>query len=316
VRELPEVKAAAAAHTVPYTANRSVSNYESGGRSVQYELDEVTDGFADVMRLSLVRGRWFSREDDGAGYHPVVINQNMARCLFGSEDPIGKTLSSDVLDVQKPQKRVIGVVTAFRKSGEYSGPGNFAFFRANLDDPDTRPPANILIRLRPGTGREFEERLMAKLQGTVREWSFTVQPLVEMREFFLRAFLAPAIAAGLVAAFLMIMVGLGLTGVLWQNVTQRTKEIGVRRAKGATERDILVQIMGELCVITSLGVALGALIAVQVPLLGLLTSVSGKVYGMSFAISLVALYALTLLCGLYPSHLASRIQPAEALRYE
>ena len=69
--------------------------------------------------------------------------------------------------------------------------------------------------------------------------------------------LGPLIAAGVIAGFLLLMVAMGLTGVLWQTVTQRTREIGLRRAKGATAGDIRTQILGELVVMTSIAVLAG-----------------------------------------------------------
>src|SRR5262249_38996297 len=67
----------------------------------------------------------------------------------------------------------------------------------------------------------------------------------------LQQYLYPAIAFGVVAGFLLLMVALGLTGVVWQNVTQRVREVGLRRAKGARIEDIHRQILGELAVMTS-----------------------------------------------------------------
>ena len=125
------------------------------------------------------------------------------------------------------------------------GLGNYVFQRHNLNDPKSGPPNNILIRVQAGTTSAFEEKLMSNLQSVAKNWSFEIDPLSDMREG-LTIYLAPIIAAGLVSAFLMIMVALGLTGVLWQNVTQRTKEIGLRRAKGATAGNIYMQILGEL----------------------------------------------------------------------
>jgi putative ABC transport system permease protein len=154
------------------------------------------------------------------------------------------------------------------------------------------------------------------LKAVAKDWAFQVQPLVELRESALQQLLVPVGIAGLVAAFLMIMVALGLTGVLWQNVTQRTKEIGLRRAKGATRQRIYRQILGELFIITSFGLFVGVLVVVQFPLLDLIGFISAKVYVVSIIVSLVMIYLLTLVCGLYPSWLATKVQPAEALHHE
>ena len=114
----------------------------------------------------------------------------------------------------------------------------------------------------------------------------------------------------------MIMVALGLTGVLWQNVTQRTKEIGLRRAKGATARRIHRQILAELLIIATAALVAGVAVVAQFPLLDLIGVISVEVYTISIVISLAVIYALTIVCGLYPSWMATKVQPAEALHYE
>jgi putative ABC transport system permease protein len=106
-----------------------------------------------------------------------------------------------------------------------------------------------------------------------------------------------------------------LVGVLWQNVTQRTREIGLRRAKGATQQHVHAQILGELFVLASIGVFLGFIVVVQFPLLDLI-GIEARVFAFGLGVSLVLIYALTLTAGLYPSWLATKVQPAEALHYE
>jgi putative ABC transport system permease protein len=178
------------------------------------------------------------------------------------------------------------------------------------------PPRSLLIKVRPGTTAALEEKLLARLQAEAKDWSFNIKPLVEMRASVFQEFLAPMAAFGLVAGFLLIMVGLGLTGVLWLNVTQRTKEIGLRRAKGATRQRIYKQILGELFIVTTIGLLVGVLVVVQFPLLGIMGFASPEVYTASIIISLGLIYLLTTVCGLYPSLLATRIHPSEALHYE
>ena len=104
--------------------------------------------------------------------------------------------------------------------------------------------------------------------------------------------------------------------MLWQAVTQRTREIGVRRAKGATRGDIAAQVLGEIGIMTTLALIPAVILALQVPLLGPFYWVEWHVYAVALAISLAAIYVLAVLCGWYPARLASAVQPADALRYE
>ena len=150
-------------------------------------------------------------------------------------------------------------------------------------------------------------------------WSFEVEPLDAMRVDKLRQYTIPLMVVGTIAGFLLLMVGLGLTGVVWQSVTQRIREFGLRRAKGATIRDVRVQVLTEMMIMTSLALIVGVALIAQLPLLPLpseMRVIPAPVFIGSIVVSAIAIYGLTLLCGWQPSRLATRIQPAEALHYE
>ncbi len=314
LQDFPEIESACGALSTPYGLGSRQSVNEFKGRRVEMEVNEVTDTFLQTLNLQLLAGRWFDQTDDASNWKPVVINQRLSRELFGHDDPIGRPF--EPWSSQEEEVRVIGVISDFRRDGEFAGPGNYLFERKRLDDPRNRPPGNLLIKVRPGANAAFEERLAARLEAVAREWSFEIQPLTHKREVAMKLRLVPVILLGLIAAFLMIMVGLGLVGVLWQNVTQRTKEIGLRRAKGATAAAIHKQILGETLVLTSLGVVLGVILVVQFPLLDLISTVSVKVYAQGVVLALLVLYGLTLAASLYPSWLATKVRPAQALHYE
>ena len=318
VQELEEVEAVTGIGHAPYSGSSWGGGVKINGREIQIGVNRAADNFKDVMGLQVVSGRWFSAEDDGANFDPIVITQRLAREAFGDENPIGRRLGDPPKPGSAPspgeekERRVVGVVSEFRQHGEFAALENFQFYRFSYD----RAPSHLLIKVRPGTPAAFEEKLSKKLRGVNKTWSYEIEPLPNMRETSFKLYLAPIVAAALVAGFLMIMVALGLTGVLWQNVTQRTKEIGLRRAKGASANKIHLQILGELLVITTFGLLLGLALVAQLPLLDFLYFISGKVYVLSILLSCALIYLLTLLCGLYPSWLATKVQPAEALHYE
>jgi putative ABC transport system permease protein len=318
LQDFPEVEAAAGAFSAPYGSVFGISDRHSlnvyNGKQLEMYVNEVTDGFREVMSLQLVQGRWFEQSDNAMNWQPVIINQRLSRELFGRDDPIDKKFVPWSVDGE--EYRVVGVITDFRKNGEYSGADNYLLVRRRLDNPRERPPSNLLIKVRPNPPVDFEARLTSKLQSVAREWSFEVKSLRQMRETSLQLYLVPIMAGGCIVIFLMLMVGLGLEGVLWQNVTQRKMEIGLRRAKGATSAAIYKQILGELAVLTSFGLALGVIVILQIPLLDLIGFISAKVYFSGFFISLVLIYLLTTIAGLYPGWLATKVQPAEALHYE
>ena len=313
VSDMPEVEGVAAAFTAPFTFSHSRSSVPLNGREVEYEVQEVTDEFARVMQLEVTRGRWFSPEDDAASVPSVVVNERFAEAFFGGEDPVGRLLGEDDPD---GRMRVVGVVSEYRQDGELSGPAYTLFRRASLVAPGGTAPRNLLVKVRPGTAADFEVRMLETLQALERDWTLEAQPVAELHDSWIQAALGPLLVAALIAGFLMLMVGLGLTGVLWQNITQRTREIGLRRVQGATAADIYVQFLGELTLVTTFALAIGVLVVVQIPIVGLTETVGLHVYAWAIGLSAAFIYLLTTACGLYPSRFATRIEPVRALRYE
>ena len=208
---------------------------------------------------------------------------------------------------------MVGVIGAYRQEGEFDPPG----LRARPHRPDNPQESfrgDLLVRVLPGSTAELEERLLKTAQAVAPGWSMRLEPLETARQRNSRMYLAPVLIVGLVTAFLAVMVALGLTGVLWLGVTRRTREIGLRRAKGASAADIRFQVLGEILVLATLALLPGVVLALQLPLVGALP-VRGAVFAASLAISVAGIYSgrpLRLLPG-SPRHPR---QPAEALHYE
>jgi putative ABC transport system permease protein len=331
-QSLAPVEAASGALIVPYSLGGYNGSWQVNGRRIKTEFNEVTVGFYESMGLHLLQGRWFQKGDEALQWQPVVVNAAMAREVFGDADPIGKRFGDPPKEGTEPERRVIGVVSEFRCDGELSGPGNYMFrlkrvglgqaapgTEAKPDLPGAssdRPPRNLVVKVRPGTPVEFEEQLAKRLQAVAPAWSFVVKPLSQMRESSFRLRLTPLIAGGIVALFLMVMVGLGLIGVLWQNLLQRTREMGLRRAAGASRSNVHAQVLLEQMILTSFGVLLGVVLVAQIPLLDLISFIRPGIFTGGIVLSMLSIYLLAALCALYPSAMASRVQPAEALRYE
>jgi len=293
----------------PFANSWCRNGFDQNGRHHDVDEGRLSDEAAEILRLELVAGRWFEPADDALDWDSVVITEDLRRAVFGKEDPLGKAIGAESRD----NMRVVGVVAGYRKGGEFGPAGNFLIKRMRSTDLSSD---TFLIRVRPGTPARFEEKVLTQLRSRARGWTIEAEPLARDRAFFFRARLIMIGIAGIVAAFLLLMVGLGLMGVLWQNVTQRTRELGLRRAVGATAAAIRWQVLGELLVLTTIAVALGTVVVVQVPLFELVSDMSTRVYAGTLAASLAVLYSLVILCGLYPSWLATRVQPAQALHYE
>jgi putative ABC transport system permease protein len=313
----PGVVSTAIVTPSPVSQSNETRGYDRQGRYVFYAAASASDDAAAVLGLRVTRGRFFSREDDAATWEPVVVNEHLAGELFGSADPVGQNISGDRDPRGEPEveRRVVGVIAAYRQEGEFDPPGSYVFVRHRPEDPREIFRGDLLLRVAPGSTADLEERLLKTAQAIAPSWSLRLEPLETARRRNARIYLAPVLVVGLVAAFLALMVALGLTGVLWLGVTRRTREIGLRRAKGASAGDIAFQVLGEILVLTTLALLPGVLLALQLPLVGALP-VRGAVFAASLAFSIAGIYLLAVLCGWYPARLATRVQPAEALHYE
>jgi putative ABC transport system permease protein len=327
-RELPQIEIVAASFTGPYANSTWGSGMDfTDGRHFEYRYNAVTDDFMRVLSMPLIAGRGFTREDDGASADPVLLNASLAREMFGDpSSAIGKVLPEkvDPKDERQPNdpprlpKRVVGVFEDFRQHGEYSVAWPVLFDRMRTDGDIGGVPDRLLIRVRPGTTATFEPVLVRRLQREAPDWSFEVATLDHLREKKLSDYTAPLSLLAIVSGFLLLMVALGLTGVVWQSVIQRLREFGLRRAAGAAGASVRRQVLAEMAVMTTFALTAGALLLAQVPFLPVPRELafSPAVYVGAVAISAGAIYCLTLACGWYPSRLATRIPPAEALRYE
>ena len=125
-------------------------------------------------------------------------------------------------------------------------------------------------------------------------------------------------STALISSLLMLMVALGLSGILWQAVRRRTREIGVRRAVGAAGGNVYALFLGELAVLATAAVALGCVPILHFDLLSLVLRswIPIHIAMGGLAAAALVLYLLVLLCGLYPSWLAARVKPAEALHHD
>jgi putative ABC transport system permease protein len=310
-QSLQHVEAAAGTLIAPYEIGGSFGMLEYQNRPARMSVLEVTDGFASVARLHLVAGRFFGRADDGASVPPVVINERLARVLFEDADPVGKVIGRGDRSV-----RVIGVVDELRQFGELLSGGNVLFERVSFASADERPPRRLMLRMEPGTPASYQPELLRRLAPVAPGWSLSVEPLAAMRHSQLRLQVAPLVVGAVVAVFLLLMVALGLLGVLWQNVTRRTRELGLRRAAGASREAVHRQVLLELVLVTSLAVAPALVLVLQLPLLSLFDGIEPSLVIAAAVAAMLVVFALTTACGLYPSRVATRLAPADALRWE
>jgi putative ABC transport system permease protein len=288
-----------------------------GSRSVHANMAEAGDQFWSTLGMTLEAGRWPSQQDAGDAALAAVVNRRMAEELFPGRSPLGQLIQAESRDPRNATRfRIVGVVDDFRSMGEFMSPRPFMLFRY-ADLPGAKMQMTILVKTQPGTPRAFELDLLRQLKQVRNDWSYTINPLAELRASQLGIQLVPLKVLAVIAFFLLAMVGFGLFGVLWQNTTRRIPEIGLRRAMGATAGSIARQIVTEQLLLSSVAMAGGLALLAQLPLTGALgDALNWQVFGGAAALSMGVIYLLSLLCALYPGWRASRLHPAAALHHE
>ena len=319
LRSLPGVQGVAVSTSnTPFSFNDSKMSVDEAvakgkvGRSIDdVNVFNVGPELRDVMGLRLTAGRWFDQRDATPGVHgPIVIDEHLREIFFPAPaSAVGQLLSFD-----KKQWRVVGVVQAYRADGELQTPMPAVMQPVFAADTAFLPDA-LLMRVAPGSGATLEKRLTDEIRRIGPTWSATVRTLPEMHASQVKTLLTKPVLLSIMSIFLLLNVALGLFGVLWLTISQRRAELGVRRALGAPAGAISRLIVGETLALTTFGLGLGLLIAVQFPLLGAF-EVKAEVYLVAMVLAAVGLYLLAAVCALYPSRLAAGIRPAVALREE
>lgn len=321
VGALPGVETVAlSSFNTPFTFSTMNGGFHAGDKVVHdanhYDAD---DKYAEAMGLHLREGRWFKPVDNASVRRPAVITQDMRETLFGNGPAVGKTFAwgddNSSRSEVKDEFQVIGVVDAVRTDNEFGSATPSVWKRLLPYDTTRWEGATVLVRVRAGEGGELQEKIARTVAGVTRQWTTEVRTMESDRLNKRRYTLTPVVGLALVGGFLIINVALGLFGVLWYNISQRRAEIGLRRALGASGAAISRQFLAEMAMVTTLGVALGGLLAVQFPLLGAF-SLSPTLYFAAIAAAALLVYFITALCAFYPSRLAAGIHPAVALREE
>jgi len=306
----PEVLEITEAYSIPFNSVdvKIVLELEDRDHSVNMMLGD--DNYANVLGVEIIEGRWFNESDNVSNREPIVINRKLKEELFPGESAAGK-----ILHLREEENIVVGVIDQIKKRGELNDFGQLLFHRLNPQSSDGWMGENILMKMKPGTDMEFEEKLMRRLSMISNNFTMEMRLMEAMRKRSFDKYSSVVIIFALISLFLVINVSLGLFGVLWYNINFRRSEIGIRRAFGSTPKNIYTQIVGETLTLSTFSLILGSFFVLQLKILiaGFLRT---DIFITAYLISVLMVYGLTAACAFYPSKLAAEIEPAEALHDE
>jgi putative ABC transport system permease protein len=274
----------------------------------------VTPGYFRTLGLPIRAGRDFTADDLARSGHHVVISEGLARVLFGADDPIGRRLT-DSADAAAPDwHEIVGVVGDVRHSSLTEPPAPRVY---DLLGEHWARTLYLVARTHGDavTLAPIVRREVAAIDRTVPVFEVrTLEDLVGAASAARRA--ATIFASGL-AAVSLLLAAIGVYGVLASSVAARAREIGVRRALGASAGGIVALVAREVIVMSAAGIAAGLAIAAVSA-----RAMQTQLYGMAASDLRVAagvaalLMAIAALAGVVPSRRAVRIDPAVTLRTE
>jgi predicted permease len=314
VRAIPGVEGAAISDALPLGRNRT---WGVRAKGVTYERGQapsafvrvISDGYASAMGIPIRAGRDIAASDTAASEPVIVINETMARTMWPGQDPVGKF----VLGACARERRVVGVVGDVRHLALEQASGNEMYLplrqcgdlpSADLVVRSGLPPAQVAAAL-----RSVLKPLAPNLAGNDLR---TLQQLVD-KSVSPRRFLV--LLLGAFALFALVLASLGIYGLISYSVGQRTQEIGIRMAVGASARDVQQMVIAQTLWLAGVGMVIGT--AVSWALAGV---ASGLLFGVTasdpatFAGMLLVLTAVAGVAGYVPARRASRIDPMVALR--
>jgi len=296
-----------------------------GGENMNASVTGVTPDYQEVQNLEIAYGAFLSDYEYQRGAKVTVLGSNVKETLFGDADPIGQQIRMGGHIV-----RVIGVLES---KGAMPGSPDDAILipltvmQQMVAQPRTTQGERVVSSIELTVSNEQQadyvvEEITSLLRTRHRlgpnvDDDFSIRSMQEISEMLSEAIGTMTLLLGAIAAISLLVGGIGVMNIMLVSVLERTREIGIRKALGAKERDIWIQFLIEAAFLTLtggiIGIILGWAVAYLVSSMGIMTTVvSADIVILAVSVSV----GIGLFFGFYPAWNASRLNPIEALRSE
>lgn len=314
--ELPEIEYAA-------IWGQTVGRLEyKGERTQALSINGADDRFVEIQGGDLVDGRWFTRPEVMAGAPVVVLEESAARKIFGAESIIDKQVKvagqpmtvigvyQKAANIFQPPGQSIGVIMPYLTlDHRFTLDKTNAVFipvkpRKGVSAADAQEAVTIALRemrgLRPADKNNFDMITQDQILDTFNKITGV---------FFLVMIVLSSVG--------LMVGGIGVMAIMMVSVTNRTREIGVRKALGATQKEILLQFLVEAATLTGLGGIIGIVVGLVLGrLVTLFMNIDAGVPVLLTAIAVIVSVGIGIVFGMIPARRAAKLDPIEALRYE
>jgi putative ABC transport system permease protein len=289
------------------------------GRTRPVALIGVTDGYQQIRRLLVLRGRYFDEGDMESHSKVCLITQDLALRVFGADNPIGQSirmgeLTFTVIGVFRERVATFGLTELQKESvlipqplmKYYTGQDVLNVLYAQALSPDEvnnlARQMTRLLKSRHPVEAEYDVQTLTAIVGAARAISeaLTVVLLV-------------------IACIALLISGIGIMNIMLVTVRERTREIGIRKAIGAPRTDIMGQFLIEAFLISGGGAVIGVLIGIAIPV-GVQQLLPGNLRVPISGASVIVAFMVSCVTGLFfgwlPANQAAKLDPVESLRYE
>jgi putative ABC transport system permease protein len=321
--EAIEVLATSVALVAPSYSSNGTMTY--AGETTSASITGVTAEYAAVNNWQLARGRFITAADNDNLAMVVVLGPSMVEDLFGSEtvNPVGETVR-----INRQNYEVVGVLESKGSTGPMNQDNTVMMplrtAQIKLGGAGTKEVSSISVQVRSADEMDLAQaQLTAILRArhgleTGVQDDFRVQNQEDIVSSVTETSGTFTTLLASIAAISLVVGGIGIMNIMLVSVTERTREVGLRKAVGAKRGDILLQFLAEAVVLSGIGGLIGVglgIVAAQIitPMLG---GTQALVTAQSVLLAVGVSLAIGVFFGLYPANRAARLNPIDALRYE